>query len=254
MNAPLRHTDEPAATFVRRHIGPSPRDITAMLETVGASSLRALMAETLPSSIRQKAPLDLGPPLGETEALCAYARTGLEKSGLHLADRPGLFRHDSAGGDPAQHPGKSGLVHGLYAVPAGDQPGPAGGPVQLPDHDLRSHGPRRRQRLAARRGDRGGRSDGAGGARSPGEDEDNVVLRRCRGASADAGRAAHPGRAIGMESHRRRSLDGSRSRRGVRRIAAISGHLGRGARPAPGDRGAAGQGRARHRRRRSLRR
>ena len=69
MNAPLRHTDEPAAAFVRRHIGPSPRDITAMLETVGASSLRALMAETLPSSIRQKAPLDLGPPLGETEAL-----------------------------------------------------------------------------------------------------------------------------------------------------------------------------------------
>ncbi len=48
MNAPLRHTDEPAATFVRRHIGPSPRDIAAMLETVGASSLRALMAETLP--------------------------------------------------------------------------------------------------------------------------------------------------------------------------------------------------------------
>ena len=69
MNAPLRHTDEPATTFVRRHIGPSPRDITAMLETVGASSLAALMAETLPSSIRQKAPLDLGLPLGETEAL-----------------------------------------------------------------------------------------------------------------------------------------------------------------------------------------
>jgi glycine dehydrogenase len=69
MNAPLRHTDEAATTFVRRHIGPSPRDITAMLETVGASSLKALMAETLPSSIRQKAPLDLGVPLSETEAL-----------------------------------------------------------------------------------------------------------------------------------------------------------------------------------------
>ena len=69
MNAPLRHADEPATTFVRRHIGPSPRDIAAMLETVGASSLKGLMAETLPSSIRQKAPLDLGSPLGETEAL-----------------------------------------------------------------------------------------------------------------------------------------------------------------------------------------
>ncbi len=69
MNAPLRHNDEPATTFVRRHIGPSPRDITAMLETVGASSLGTLMAETLPTSIRQKVPLDLGAALSETEAL-----------------------------------------------------------------------------------------------------------------------------------------------------------------------------------------
>src|SRR5471032_2893554 len=60
---------EPATSFVRRHIGPSPRDIAAMLETVGARSLDALMAETLPSSIRQRAPLDIGSPLGETEAL-----------------------------------------------------------------------------------------------------------------------------------------------------------------------------------------
>src|ERR1700674_3449393 len=58
-----------ATNFARRHIGPSPRDISAMLETVGAKSLGALMAETLPTSIRQKAPLDLGCALGETEAL-----------------------------------------------------------------------------------------------------------------------------------------------------------------------------------------
>jgi glycine dehydrogenase len=69
MNAPLKHTDEPAATFARRHIGPSPRDIKAMLETVGAGSLEALMAETLPSSIRQNKPLDLGTPLSETGAM-----------------------------------------------------------------------------------------------------------------------------------------------------------------------------------------
>src|SRR5262245_38198949 len=69
MNAPLKHTNEAATTFVRRHIGPSPRDIDAMLETVGAKTLGALMDETLPSSIRQKAPLDLGGALSETEAL-----------------------------------------------------------------------------------------------------------------------------------------------------------------------------------------
>jgi glycine dehydrogenase len=60
---------EPATTFVRRHIGPSPRDVAAMLETVGARSLGELMSQTLPSSIRQQAPLDLGAALSETEAL-----------------------------------------------------------------------------------------------------------------------------------------------------------------------------------------
>src|SRR5258708_1767011 len=70
MNAPLKTTTAQAATdFVRRHIGPSPRDVAAMLETTGAKSLAALMAQTLPSTIRQKAPLDLGRALSETEAL-----------------------------------------------------------------------------------------------------------------------------------------------------------------------------------------
>ncbi len=71
MNAPLKTmtTAEAAADFVRRHIGPSPRDVAAMLETTGATSLAELMGQTLPASIRQKAPLDLGRALSETEAL-----------------------------------------------------------------------------------------------------------------------------------------------------------------------------------------
>ncbi|MBR1204186.1 MULTISPECIES: aminomethyl-transferring glycine dehydrogenase [unclassified Bradyrhizobium] len=69
MNAPFKPINEAATDFVRRHIGPSPRDINAMLETVGAASLQALMNETLPASILQKAPLDLGRALSETEAL-----------------------------------------------------------------------------------------------------------------------------------------------------------------------------------------
>ena len=68
MNAPLKTIATEAATdFVRRHIGPSPRDIAAMLETTGAKSLAELMGQTLPASIRQKAPLDLGRGLSETE-------------------------------------------------------------------------------------------------------------------------------------------------------------------------------------------
>src|ERR1700712_2741579 len=70
MNAPLKTIATEAATdFVRRHIGPSPRDVAAMLETTGAKSLSELMTQTMPASIRLKAPLDLGTALSETEAL-----------------------------------------------------------------------------------------------------------------------------------------------------------------------------------------
>src|SRR5215212_729273 len=69
MNAPLKTTAEAATDFVRRHIAPSPRDVSAMLNSVGATSLGELMSQTLPSSIRQQARLDLGRALSETEAL-----------------------------------------------------------------------------------------------------------------------------------------------------------------------------------------
>src|SRR4051812_30708810 len=69
MNAPLKPVNEAAIDFVRRHIGPSPRDVAAMLETIGARSLGELMGQTLPSSIRQTTPLNLGRALSETEAL-----------------------------------------------------------------------------------------------------------------------------------------------------------------------------------------
>ena len=69
MTAPRKPANVATTSFARRHIGPSPHDVASMLETVGAKSLDALIAETLPSSIRQKAPLDLGAALSETEAL-----------------------------------------------------------------------------------------------------------------------------------------------------------------------------------------
>src|SRR4051812_45267766 len=66
---------EPATTFARRHIGPSPGDVEAMLETVGAKSLATLMDESLPASIRQQRPLDLGQrALSESEALAHMQR------------------------------------------------------------------------------------------------------------------------------------------------------------------------------------
>jgi glycine dehydrogenase len=45
----------------RRHIGPSPSEMAAMLEAVGVPSLEALMDETVPASIRQSEPLTWSP-------------------------------------------------------------------------------------------------------------------------------------------------------------------------------------------------
>ena len=53
----------------RRHIGPSPVEMDAMLETIGVNSVNQLIDETIPASIRQKTPLDWGDPMSEREVL-----------------------------------------------------------------------------------------------------------------------------------------------------------------------------------------
>ena len=74
-----RHeADALAFDFASRHIGPDAAEIAAMLTTVGAPSLAALMDQTLPTLIRQRAPLDLGPALTETEALAHMAELAAE--------------------------------------------------------------------------------------------------------------------------------------------------------------------------------
>ncbi|HYW10202.1 MAG TPA: hypothetical protein VE913_24770, partial [Longimicrobium sp.] len=59
------HTD----TFVRRHIGPDEGEVREMLDTLGYSSLDALIADTVPASIRLDRPLKLGPERSEYELL-----------------------------------------------------------------------------------------------------------------------------------------------------------------------------------------
>ncbi|MGB7288299.1 MAG: aminomethyl-transferring glycine dehydrogenase subunit GcvPA, partial [Salaquimonas sp.] len=53
----------------RRHIGPSPAEISDMLDTLGVDSLEKLIEETVPKSIRQKEPLDLGEAMSESQLL-----------------------------------------------------------------------------------------------------------------------------------------------------------------------------------------
>ncbi len=76
----MSDTQKPRSTdFSRRHIGPTPEDIQAMLEAVGVTSLDELIAQTVPASIREAAPLDIGPGLSETEML-ARMRAIAEKN------------------------------------------------------------------------------------------------------------------------------------------------------------------------------
>lgn len=65
----MNQTAAAATDFVRRHIGPSPADIDAMLKLLEAGSLEELIAQTAPASIRLERPLAIGEGLSETEAL-----------------------------------------------------------------------------------------------------------------------------------------------------------------------------------------
>ena len=58
-----------AAPFVRRHIGPSREDIEKMARIVGAESLAGLIDQTVPESIRLRAPLNLPAARSEETAL-----------------------------------------------------------------------------------------------------------------------------------------------------------------------------------------
>ncbi len=60
--------------FVDRHIGPSPEELTKMLEVLGVKSLDELIEQTIPASIRTKKPLSLPPPLTEAELLAEASR------------------------------------------------------------------------------------------------------------------------------------------------------------------------------------
>ena len=66
--AELAGLDE-SDSFVRRHIGPSEAELTAMLHAVGAATLDDIADRTVPGSIRSNLALNLPPPVGEAAAI-----------------------------------------------------------------------------------------------------------------------------------------------------------------------------------------
>ena len=59
----------PQDSFVRRHLGPEAPDVAKMLETIGVSSLDALIDATVPASIRLSRPLQIAEPRAESDVL-----------------------------------------------------------------------------------------------------------------------------------------------------------------------------------------
>jgi glycine dehydrogenase len=66
----------------RRHIGPSPAEMTEMLKVVGYPTLDALIDATVPSSIRQQVPLTWGKAMTEREALDKLRETANKNQAL----------------------------------------------------------------------------------------------------------------------------------------------------------------------------
>ncbi len=61
--------------FIGRHIGPSEQETAAMLKTIGAASVDALIEKTVPASIRMQQPLQTAGPVSEFEYLTDLKQT-----------------------------------------------------------------------------------------------------------------------------------------------------------------------------------
>ena len=68
--------ETPATEFARRHIGPGPDDIAAMLKVVGAASLEEMAARTVPAAIAGpiSRPCRRRPPRPRRSPSCARCR------------------------------------------------------------------------------------------------------------------------------------------------------------------------------------
>jgi glycine dehydrogenase len=80
-------------TFVRRHIGVSNEERDRMLETIGVSSLDALIDQAVPASIRLTQPLKLPPPQSEHEYLRQL--TAVARRNKTFRSYIGLGYHDT---------------------------------------------------------------------------------------------------------------------------------------------------------------
>src|SRR5687768_11551832 len=68
------------ASFAERHLGIAERDLRAMLQTLGVSSLEQLIAQAMPAGVLDRGPTGLPPPLSEPEMLRRLAEIAARNS------------------------------------------------------------------------------------------------------------------------------------------------------------------------------
>ena len=68
--------------FTIRHLGPTERDRSAMLDVLGVASLDALTEEAVPADIRMDGPIDLPPAVGEAQVQADLARMAARNNPL----------------------------------------------------------------------------------------------------------------------------------------------------------------------------
>ena len=103
-----------------------------MLQELGFDSLESMTDAVVPVDIRLERPLNLPAPLSEQDALRKLKE-------ILAANKPvkSLIGQGYFGAYMPQCLRKSGMVHGVYSLPAGDSTGASGDAHEFPDDDRR---------------------------------------------------------------------------------------------------------------------
>ena len=111
MTMSLPRPAHPSRQFADRHIGLTETDIEQMLQVIGAQSVEALIAETLPAAIRQGKPLTgMEPAFSEVESLQRLRQIG-RTACRHLLRRTADLS-PQIGTLPGKDVGQAGIANG----------------------------------------------------------------------------------------------------------------------------------------------
>ena len=130
--------DNNSNLFANRHIGPRSEDIELMLTTLGYSSMVDFIEDVVPADIRSSSALrldgDAGGSKSELEALSAFKRTRVRKSGFPFLYRDGILQLLCPTSDSTKHSGKPRLVHTIYTLSSRNLTGTFGSTPELPNN------------------------------------------------------------------------------------------------------------------------